>query len=227
MIRLAIVDTEDIAKNVLFTLMKELKNREWSFSYFTKISDFARSDEKNEFHIVVFHEKFDIPRITQSFVLSKPRRIVLYANRELSDSMKHRYPYQRILYLDRNRICDEVKEICPLIEILLKKEEEYLFTYNNVTVPLCISDIYFIEKEDKNLVYHTKRGMFKERKSMKEAAAYFESYDFLWIHVSYLVNMQYIEKIEKDQLQLHHMTFPIARSKRGNVIQKMHYMVGK
>lgn len=227
MIRLAILETEDIAKEALFELMRNLKDREWSFEYFTRISDFARSDEQNEFQIVLFHEKFDVPRITQAFVLSKPRRIVLYTESVLKESMTQRHPYQRILYLDRKNIQKEIQQICPYIDIILKREEEYLFHYNNVSVPLRINDIYYIEKEDKYLVYHTRRGKFRERKSMKEAAAFFEEYDFLWIHVSYLVNMQYIAKIEQDHLYLDKLVLPISRSKRPDVIQKMHRIVGK
>lgn len=44
-----------------------------------------------------------------------------------------------------------------------------MFAYNNVEIPLRIADILYIEKEDKFLVYHTKRGEFRERKSMKAA----------------------------------------------------------
>ena len=227
MIRLAILETEEVAKEVLFELMRNLKDREWSFSYFTRITDFAKSDEKQDFQIVLFHEKFDIPRITQAFVLSKPRRIMLYTVAHLKDEMKERYPFQRILYLDRTKLKEEMQAVCPLIDRMLKKEEEYLFHYNNVSIPLRINDIFYIEKEDKYLIYHTRRGEFRERKRMKEAAAFFEGYDFLWIHVSYLVNMQYIAKIQQEHVYLDHIELPISRSKKASVIDKMHAFVGK
>ena len=62
---------------------------------------------------------------------------------------------------------------------------------------------------------------------MKEAAAFFEGYDFLWIHVSYLVNMQYIAKIQQEHVYLDHIELPISRSKKASVIDKMHAFVGK
>lgn len=120
-----------------------------------------------------------------------------------------------------------MQAVCPLIDRMLKKEEEYLFHYNNVSIPLRINDIFYIEKEDKYLIYHTRRGEFRERKSMKEAAAFFEGYDFLWIHVSYLVNMQYIAKIQQEHVYLDHIELPISRSKKASVIDKMHAFVGK
>ena len=100
--------------------------------------------------------------------------------------------------------------------------DEYLFSYNNVQVPLKISDIFYIEKEDKYVLYHTRRGEFRERKSMKEAAAYFEPYHFLWIHSSYLVNMQYITRLESDHLILQKQQFPIARSRKQHVRDSVH-----
>lgn len=225
MIRLAILETEEVAKELLFELMTQLKHREWEFSHFTKISDFAKEDEKKEYNIVIFHEKFDTPRITQSFILSKPKRIVLYTEDVMKPAMKQRHPFQRIFYVDKHHMKNELGKVCPLIELLLKKEEEYVFHYNNVTVPLKISDIYYIEKEDKYLVYHTRRGEFRERKNMKDIVVYFKPFDFLWIHSSYLVNTQYITRIETDRLYIKKIELPISRAHKRQVIDTMHNVI--
>ena len=97
--------------------------------------------------------------------------------------------------------------------------DRYLFSYNNVKVPLKISDIYYIEKEGKLLVYHTRRGEFRERKNMKDAYEIFKPYNFLWIHVSYLVNIMYIMKIENDMVMLPSLHLPISRSKKEMCIR--------
>ena len=225
MLRLAIIETEEVAKELLFEFMRQLPNREWEFAYFTKISEFAKEDEKRDFQIVVFHEKFDVPRITQSFVLAKPSRIVIYTEAEIKPIMKERHPYQRILYVDKHHIKEQMIEIIPFIDNLLKREEIYLFHYNNISVPLKISDIIYVEKEDKYLIYHTNRGKFQERKNMKDIAGFFEPYDFIWIHSSYLVNMQFITRIESDQVYLKKLILPIARSRKNKVIEKMHQIV--
>lgn len=90
-----------------------------------------------------------------------------------------------------------------------------------------ISDIYYIEKEDKLLVYHTKRGEFRERKNMKDAYMDFRVYNFLWIHVSYLVNMSYIMKIENDMVMLPTVHLPISRSKKAEVLRTFHGFIDK
>ena len=104
-------------------------------------------------------------------------------------------------------------------------QDEYLFSYNNVKVPLKISDIYYIEKEGKLLVYHTRRGEFRERKNMKDAYEIFKPYNFLWIHVSYLVNIMYIMKIENDMVMLPSLHLPISRSKKAEVLSAFHSLI--
>ncbi|MGX8852976.1 LytR/AlgR family response regulator transcription factor [Amedibacillus sp. YH-ame10] len=217
MLRVAIVETEEIAKDIMFELASLLENQEWSFQYFTKISQLANAENKKEFQIIIFHEKFEIPRVNQSFILNKPQRIVIYTKTKITKAEKEILPFSRIFYIDRVSIKHEVKRISKYIELLLKNQEEYLFSYNNVEVPLKIKDIYYIEKEDKYLIYHTKRGEFRERKNMKDANEYFKSYHFLWIHASYLVNMQYITQIHSDIVYLSKEQLPISRAKKAEV----------
>lgn len=221
MLRVAILEVEDVAKDIMFELVATLPTQELLFHHYTKISQFASDENEKEFQIIVFHEKFEVPRVTQSFVLNNSRRIILYTKAKLSMSEKEILPFARIFYIKRNAIKQELKRISQAIEFLLKNQEEYLFSYKNVNVPLKITDIYYIEKQDKYLIYHTKRGEFRERKSMKEACAYFAQYHFLWTHVSYLVNLQYVTQIEQDFVVLCKQHLPLARARRADVMAQM------
>lgn len=225
MLRVAILETEDIAKDIMFELASLLQDQEWSFQYFTKISQLALHAENKDFPLIIFHEKFEIPRVSQSFVLNKPQRIIIYTKSKLTSTEKEILPFSRIFYIDRANIKEEMQRIAGPIEMILKNQEEYLFSYRNVEVPLKIADIFYIEKEDKNLIYHTKRGRFSERKSMKVANAYFAKYHFLWVHASFLVNMQYITKISANQVYLQKVHIPIARARKAEVIQQIHEYV--
>lgn len=225
MLRVAILETEETAKDIMFELSSLLQSQDWSFQYFTKISQLATAQQTKDFHIIIFHEKFEIPRVSQTFVLNHPERVVIYTKKTLHKAEKEILPFSRIFYIHRNHIKEDMRHIAPYIEQLLKKQEEYLFSYNNVEVPLKIADIYYIEKQDKNLVYHTRRGEFRERKSMKSAFALFEPYQFLWIHSSYLVNMQYITQIAADTVYLSKVRLPIARARKAEVIERLHRYV--
>lgn len=43
-------------------------------------------------------------------------------------------------------------------------EEEYLLSYNYVQVPIKYRDIFYIEKIDKQLIYHTQKENLKNEK---------------------------------------------------------------
>lgn len=221
MLRVAIVETEDVAKDIMFEFATLLQEQEWSFQFFSKITQFAKAEVKIDFQIVVFHEQHETPRVTQAFISRHPQRIVIYTKPELTKTEKIMLPFTRIFYIDCNHIHDEMKRISPMIRKMVKNQEEYLFSYNNIEVLLKISDIQYIEKQDKFLIYHSNRGEFRERKNMKDAYAYFESYDFLWIHASYLVNMQYITKVKSAYVYLQEEVLPISRSKKDDVITKI------
>lgn len=221
MIRLAVLETEEVAKNIIFEVGKRLQHQELSFQYFTKISEFAKIETKKDFSVVFFHEKFNTPRITQSFILQKPQRIVFFTCSKLSDTRKEATLYERIIYIDRAHIKEEIIRVLPQIEALLKNQEEYYFSYNNIQVPLKIRDILYVEKEGKNVVYHTFRGEFRERKSMKDVELYFAKYDFIRIHTSYLLNLQYVTKFEVECVHLQKQVFPFARARRKDVINQV------
>lgn len=225
MLRVAIIETESVAKDVIFELALLLQEQEWTFQYFTKISEFAKADIEKNFQFLVFHENLEIPRVTQSFIIQHPQRIVMYMKSKLSNVQRDIIPFSRIFYVNRNQIHEELQRIAPMIKKLVKGEEEYLFSYNNVKVPLRIRDIRYIEKQGKYLIYHSKRGQFRERRSMKDIYVNFEKYDFVWIHASYLVNMQYVLKIKSDIIYLQGVQLPISRTKKAEVVNKIRSFV--
>lgn len=225
MLRIAILENEEAAKNIMFSLAQYLQEEDCCFYCFKKISQFAKAEAEKEFHVVIFHEKMEVPRITQSFVLRKPQRIIIYTKTKISASEQQILPFSRIFYVERKHLQSEMERILPHMQKLLRNQDEYLFFYNNVKVPLKISDIYYIEKEGKLLVYHTRRGEFRERKNMKDAYEIFKPYNFLWIHVSYLVNIMYIMKIENDMVMLPSLHLPISRSKKAEVLSAFYSLI--
>lgn len=226
MIRIAFLEKENTAKDLVFECAKVLQEIEWTFSHYTKISEFAKAEERFHFDIIFFNEVFHTPRISTSFIEHHPKRIVVYCMNQLTKSQKEEYPTGRILYINRTQVKSEMERIKEHLLSLLRSHKEYLLSYNNVLVPLRMQDIYYIEKHEKNLIYHTTRGIFKERKTMTQAEQYFAMYDFLRIHASYLVNVQRIIKIQSEFVELDtHEVLPIARARRKEVIDWFHHYV--
>lgn len=226
MFRIAILEKEQVAKDIIFELAKVFGEIPWNFAHFTKISEFAKADQKQNFDMVFFNEMFYTQRVSTSFVENHTQRIVVYCMDELQEQMKDIYPASRIIFMNRTNIKQEIQRIHRHIKSLMRAHEEYVLTYNNVFIPLRIQDIFYIEKNEKNLIYHTKRGEFRERKTMAQAETHFTPYDFIRIHASYMVNVQYIAKIEIDIMELHdHTRLPVARARKKEVVDWFHAYV--
>lgn len=228
MLRIAILEKEQKAKDIIFECAKMLGEWEWTFAHFTKISEFAHADEKQRFDCLIMNELFHTPRISASFVEAYPARIVIYCMDHLTDTMK--IPTNgRIFYIDRNQIKPEMKRIKAHFLSLLQSRKEYLLSYANLLVPIQIQDIYYIEKSEKKLIYHTRKGLFKERKTMAQAEQNFLPYDFIRIHAGLLVNVAHVTQITKEAMVLSNQEeLPIARARRKAVIDWFHeYVAGK
>lgn len=226
MLRVAVLETETVAKDIIFELAKVLSNHPFTFTHFTKISAFAKADTNAFFDIVFFNEMFETQRVSASFIENAPKRIVVYCKNEVAENLKDIHAMGRIIYLNRKHVKQECHRLQHHFEHLLRSHDEYFLSYNNVHIPLRMQEIYYIEKLDKSLIYHTSRGEFRERKTMNEAQHLFESYDFLRIHSSYLVNVMFITKIDKDLVELsNHEALPLARARKNEVFEAMRSLI--
>lgn len=227
MLRIAILEQEATAKQLIFELGRQMDGEDWTFQYFSKISQFAKAEEKRAFPLLIFHDHYDTPRIAQSFITPYPQRVVVFTTTDPQHLSHLPSDFERVLYIDRRKIGEEIKRIATQLRLFMQGEEEYLFSYNHLQVPMKLNDIYYIEKEDKLLVYHTRKGKFSERKNMKDAEKYFERYQFLRIHASYLVNFQYITKIETDNVYVRGEVLPFARNRKKEVSEKIRSFIKK
>ncbi len=74
-------------------------------------------------------------------------------------------------------------------------------------------DIYYLEKMDKMVYFHTKKGVFHKRMNMSDAQEAFSAYGFLRVHVSYIVNEKHITAWFHDAVQLNDRELiPMSRS---------------
>lgn len=222
MLRIAILEKEQTAKDIIFECAKILGEWEWTFAHFTKISDFAHADERLTFDCLIMNELFHTQRISASFVETQPSRIVIYCMEELTPAMQL-HKNGRIFYIERKHIKIEMNRIKDQLLSLLRSRKEYLISYANLLVPIQIQDIFYIEKSEKKLIYHTRKGIFQERKTMAQAEKLFSSYDFIRIHAGILVNVAHTAKITKEAVVLTNgEELPIARARRKAVVDWFH-----
>ncbi len=217
MLKIAVIENSEFAKDVIFALSKILDD-EFSFVHYEKVSEFVKFKKTKDFDVIILNEAYNNIRVTSALEYQKSNTIVIYCS---FDDIKLTYsPYTRIFTINANRYIEDLKEIKPFLQERLNNHKEYFFAYNGVKIRLKFHDIYYIEKEDKNLVYHTKLGEFHERGSIAKKSEELQQYDFVRINSGLLVNYEYIFKIDNDELELiNHEILPISRARKTKLIE--------
>ena len=88
-------------------------------------------------------------------------------------------------------------------------------------VKLNISDIYYIESDKHTMYYHTAKGVFPERTSMKEVEAKFSLYGFVRCHNAYLVNLSAVGKTVGDEVEVGKDRLPISRARKKEFVEAL------
>lgn len=86
MLGIMVLENEEAAKNIMLFLVQYLWGEDYYLCCFKEISRFAKAEAEKGLHVVVFHKKMEVSRITQSFVLRKPQRIIVYTKVKISTS---------------------------------------------------------------------------------------------------------------------------------------------
>lgn len=213
MLRIAVVETEEIAKEIVFSLRLAYEE-DFVFHYYNKLSQLNKDQQDREFQLLFFHGKFDTPRVNSAFIQDYQNRLTVFCDKgDASNNV-----FEHVMHIDRNRIRDEMPRVLRSIAHFMKIEQQYFFSYNNVSIALKMHEIYYIEKDNKNLIYHTKKGEFSERKSMRDAEVFFSQYPFVRIHSTYMVNLAHVIRIENDAVYLRNLQLPIARARKNDVM---------
>lgn len=213
MIRIAVLENEHTAKDIIYALGILLADKDWLFRTYLKASELAVAQQKEHFDIVILNEVFCNPRAESVFVKPYDDRIILYVDHgALQLEQKERH--QRFVIGAQSCREDLFAHAQQLFHRLSGKEE-YVFSYNKVKVILSMNDIIYLSKEDKLVCFHTRRGLFSERASMNEMEKRFAPYGFQRIHASFLVNMHHVFGIDKDMVLLDQQeSLPLSRSNR-------------
>ncbi len=213
MIKIALLENEHTAKEIIYALGMLLNKHEWLFRCYLKASELAAAQQQEHFDLIILNEKFNNPRAESVFVKPYEDRIIVYVDHGAMEAV-HDERHQTFI-VRSSQIAWDLFAIADKLFHRLSGKEEYIFSYNKVKVILNINDIYYLSKEDKLVCFHTRRGLFSERASMNEMEKRFAPYGFQRIHASFLVNMHHVFGVEGDMVLLDQQEqLPLSRSNR-------------
>lgn len=211
MINVAILEHEKESKEIIFQLGNILRKVPWTFRHYYKASELAKAAKEEDYQIFIFDEMFRTPRFESVFVHDHPAALIIYVCAD-PHSLQAEEERERVLYISKNRLIPDLQEIADKIQSQARQEEIYPLSCHGVKVELPINEIYYLEKQGKNVYFHTAKGVFHRRLFLVDLEEFFEPYGFIRVHVSYLVNRKYITAVSRNEVTINNsVTVPLSR----------------
>ncbi len=108
------------------------------------------------------------------------------------------------------------------ISRMQKREKNYItLNYRSGIKKLDVNDIYYVEVRDHDLIYHTKGEEITLRGTMKEVEIKFEKNHFFRCSKGYLVNLEYVESFQDNNIQVGGDLIPVSRAKKKEFLDTL------
>lgn len=122
--------------------------------------------------------------------------------------------YQVHLYLIKEQLKEElVKYQEHILKHIQERFQYYTYQKRGMSLQIRLSQIYYVESLRHRLIIHCLEGDFEERKNLREFLKQISSKQFVQIHKSYIVNRQYIHKInQQDMILKNQICLPIGKT---------------
>ncbi|TCL57311.1 LytTR family two component transcriptional regulator [Kineothrix alysoides] len=88
------------------------------------------------------------------------------------------------------------------------------------------SELYYVEVRGHYLYYHTLNGVFRQKASLKELEGNLTGLSFKRCNNCYLVNLRYIDLVDKDELQIAGEWLKISRPRKKEFLQSLANYLG-
>lgn len=141
-----------------------------------------------------------------------------------------RYVYEAIKYhpfrFIRKSHLEELDEaiMCALTELKIKRKkfifkmkDSYIFSVN-------IMEVVYFESQHNDVKLITRNHEYKFRSTLKAVEDELQDFGFVRIHSGFLVNIRYVNLIEKSEVQIHlsnsKISLPISRGRKQNLVHE-------
>lgn len=117
-------------------------------------------------------------------------------------------------FIRKNQLKQDLFRVMQRYFKLKKSEYTLKIKFEQKLIALNNTDVIYIEKQVNSVIIHTAKKNYKIRKTLSELESELEKYGFVRTHIGYLINLDYIDLIEKNQVILKNKeTVPISRNR--------------
>lgn len=113
------------------------------------------------------------------------------------------------------------------ISRIKRSSKHYLvLTLKGGSKKLAIEDIYYIESQRHNLIFHTKEGDFTILGTMTDIEAKLSDFSFFRCNKGYLVSLQYVDAIDDGCAVINGQNLLISRGRKKEFMEKLADFMG-
>lgn len=236
MLNILIVDDEQVFLNSLKReIMQFCQDKNIPVKITLEDDPFSVIDDEKFLHNDIMLLDIDMPDISGMQVASqindkkgnseKPY-IVFVTNKEelVFDALKEQ-PFSFV----RKTHLEDLTPCLLRIHQKLSRPNIYSIKTGRGIYNICVDDIIYLEKKNNYVVFHTQTGLLKERTNIDSKFAGLASYGFLRPQIGYIVNVRYIEEVQKNTVLLSNgKEVPLSKKYRKSIKQDFYeWMVTK
>lgn len=227
--KIAIVDDEKEMLDIIQTVVLEMKENVVC-NVFQKAMNLLEQIEDGKQFDVYFLD-VEMPQITGLDLAKHIRKvqnsayIVFISSYEKFVLKSYDTDIKAYYYILKEQMKDKIPIVLSEIskELELRKEDYYIILNKMRYEKFKIMDIIYIYKENKNSVFVTKEGVFKERKALGIVIRDLNKAEFLFVDSGRALNIKYIKRIEKnvifldDEIKIYSSQINIRRLKKDMI----------
>lgn len=120
------------------------------------------------------------------------------------------------------------QELQKAVRKVREKSSFYLnIIQESSMIRLDVSKINYVESQGHNIIYHTEEGIFRNRDSLKNVEQKLKGRKFSRCNNCYLVNLAYVEKVDKNIVTVSGEELQISRPKKKGFMEDLAAYVGR
>lgn len=228
------IEQQNILKNYLQTFMTS-KNASFDVDTYKSGEEFLSKFEKNKYDLLFMDIEFGKNEINGMETSVKLREIdddiLLVFVTNMAQFAVDGYSVDAVDFIVKPISYDPFRMKMEKVYKILNSKfhmTNVLISVENASKQILGRDILYVEVNNHDLFYHTKEKEYKVHSSLKSAISQLRELSFCQCNSCYLVNLEYVERIEKDYVVLtNNEKLKMPRTRRKEFLEALgNYLSG-
>ncbi len=236
--KIAIIEDEIEQQNILINYLQTFirsKNSTFEYDTYKSGEEFLSHFEKGKYDLLFMDIEFGKDTINGMETSVKLRKldddVLLVFVTNMAQFAVDGYSVNAVDFIVKPILYDPFRMKMEKVYKILNSKfhmTNVLISVENASKQILGRDILYVEVNNHDLFYHTKEKEYKVHASLKSAISQLQSLSFCQCNSCYLVNLEYVERIEKDFVVLtNNEKLKMPRTRRKEFLEALgNYLSG-